>query len=53
MHKKELLRYLVLVIALMAVLLLVAIAVYYTQGNSVRIEHVSSLASPGYFARLS
>jgi hypothetical protein len=41
---KELLKYLVLVIALLAVLLLIAIALYYTQGNSVTIEHVSSLA---------
>ncbi len=43
-HKKEILRYLVLVIALLAVVLLIAIALYYTQGNSVSIEHVSSLA---------
>ena len=43
-HKKEMLRYLVLVIALLAVLLLIAIALYYTRGNSVTIEHVSSLA---------
>ena len=38
------LRYLVLVIALVAVILLIAIALYYTQGNSVTIEHVSALA---------
>jgi hypothetical protein len=43
-HKKEMLRYLILVIALVAVSLLIAIALYYTQGNSVTIEHVSSLA---------
>jgi hypothetical protein len=43
-HKREMLRYLVLVIALVAVSLLIAIALYYTQGNSVTIEHVSSLA---------
>jgi hypothetical protein len=43
-HKKEMLRYLVLVIALLAVVLLIAIAFYYTQGNSVTVEHVSSLA---------
>jgi hypothetical protein len=42
-HKKEMLRYLVLVIALVAVILLIAIALYYTQGNSVTIEHTSSL----------
>jgi hypothetical protein len=51
-HKKEMLRYLVLVIALLAVVLLIAIALYYTQGNSVSIEHVSSLATPT-FASLS
>jgi hypothetical protein len=44
MHKKEMLRYLILVIALLAVSLLIAIALYYTHGNSVTIEHVSSLA---------
>jgi hypothetical protein len=43
-HKKEMLRYLVLVIALLAVLFLIAIALYYTQGNSVTIVHTSSLA---------
>jgi hypothetical protein len=43
-HKKEMLRYLILVIALVAVSLLIAIALYYTQGNSVTIEHISSLA---------
>jgi hypothetical protein len=42
-HKKEMLRYFVLVIALLAVVFLIAIAVYYTQGNAVTIEHVSSL----------
>ncbi len=51
-HKKEMLRYLVLVIALLAVLLLIAIALYYTQGNSVSIEHVSSLSAL-HVARLS
>jgi hypothetical protein len=43
-QKKEMVRYLVLVIALLAVSLLIAIALYYTHGNSVTIEHVSSLA---------
>jgi hypothetical protein len=43
-HKREMLRYFVLVIALVAVFLLIAIALYYTQGKSVTIEHVSSLA---------
>jgi glucan phosphoethanolaminetransferase (alkaline phosphatase superfamily) len=52
-HKKEMLRYLVLVIALLAVVLLIAIALYYTQGNSVSIEHVSSLAPHLTPARLS
>jgi hypothetical protein len=43
-HKKEMLRYLVLVVALVAVIILISIALYYTQGNSVTIEHVSALA---------
>ncbi len=43
-HRKEMLRYLVLVIALLAVMLLISIALYYTQGNSVTIEHISKLA---------
>jgi hypothetical protein len=43
-HKREMLRYFVLVIALVAVFLLIAIALYYTQGKSVSIEHISSLA---------
>lgn len=43
-HKQEMLRRVVLVIALLAVVLLIAIALYYTQGNSVTIEHISSLA---------
>jgi formate hydrogenlyase subunit 3/multisubunit Na+/H+ antiporter MnhD subunit len=40
-HKKEMLRYFVVVTAVLAVLLLVAIALYYTQGHSVTIKHVS------------
>jgi hypothetical protein len=43
-HKREMLRYFVLVIALLAVFLLISIALYYTQGNSVTIVHTSSLA---------
>jgi hypothetical protein len=43
-HKREILRYFVLVIAMVAVSLLIAIALYYTQGRSVPIEHISSLA---------
>jgi formate hydrogenlyase subunit 3/multisubunit Na+/H+ antiporter MnhD subunit len=42
-HKQEMLRRVVLVSALLAVLLLIAIALYYTQGNSVTIKHISSL----------
>jgi hypothetical protein len=44
-HQRELVRYVVLVIALVAVFLLVAIALYYMQAKSVTIEHASSLAS--------
>ncbi len=43
-HKKEMLRHVVVVIALLAVLLLIAIAFYYTEGNAVTIKHLSSLA---------
>jgi hypothetical protein len=46
-HKSEMLRYAVVAIAFLAVLLLLAIALYYTQGNSVTVRHVSSL--PPYF----
>lgn len=42
-HKSEMLRYLVVAVAVLAVLLLIAIAFYYTQGNSVTVKHVSSL----------
>ena len=42
-HNREMVRHLVLVIALLAVLLLIAIAFYYTEGNSVTVKHVSSL----------
>jgi formate hydrogenlyase subunit 3/multisubunit Na+/H+ antiporter MnhD subunit len=52
-YKKEMLRYVVLGIALLAVLLLIAIALYYTEGNSVTIKQVSSLAPHLVFARLS
>ena len=45
-HKTEVVRYFVLMIALVAVFLLVAIALYYMQAKSVTIEHASSLASP-------
>ena len=43
-HKREMVRYLVLVIALVAVFLLIAIALYYTGAKSVTIEHASLLA---------
>jgi type VI protein secretion system component VasK len=43
-HRKDMLRYLILVIVLLAVLVLIAVVLYYTQGNSVTIEHVSALA---------
>jgi formate hydrogenlyase subunit 3/multisubunit Na+/H+ antiporter MnhD subunit len=52
-HKKELLRYLVVGVALLAVLLLIAIAFYYTEGNSVTIKHISWLAPNLSPARLS
>ena len=45
-HQTEVVRYFVLVIALVAVFLLIAIALYYMQAKSVTIEHVSSLSSP-------
>jgi len=44
-HKNEMLRYAVVVVAFLAVLLLIAIAFYYTQGNSVTVKHVSSLST--------
>jgi hypothetical protein len=47
-HKGEILRYAVVAVAFLAVLLLIAIAFYYTRGNSVTVKHVSSL--PPYFA---
>jgi hypothetical protein len=52
-HNREMVRHLVLVIALLAVLLLVAIAFYYTQGNSVAVKHINSLAAHHSFAHLS
>jgi hypothetical protein len=42
-HKQEMLRYVLVVLALLAVVLLIAIALYYTEGNSVTVKHVSSL----------
>jgi hypothetical protein len=47
-HKSEMLRYLVVAVAFLAVLLLIAIAFYYTEGNSVTVKHVSAL--PPYFS---
>jgi hypothetical protein len=53
-HKREMVRHLVVVIALLAVLLLIAIAFYYTEGNSVTVKHINSLAAHHHpFARLS
>ena len=43
-QKTEMLRFVVVAVAILAVLLLIAIALYYTQGNSVTIRHVSLLA---------
>lgn len=42
-HTYEVMRYLVVLVAILAVLLLIAIAFYYTQGNSMAVKHVSSL----------
>jgi membrane protein insertase Oxa1/YidC/SpoIIIJ len=39
-HTKEMMRYMLVMIALLAVLLLIAIALYYTQGNSFTVKHV-------------
>ncbi|HTZ59210.1 MAG TPA: hypothetical protein VMB49_13975 [Acidobacteriaceae bacterium] len=39
-HTKEMMRYMLVVIAFLAVLLLIAIALYYTQGNSVTVKRV-------------
>ena len=48
-----LLRYAVVGIAIVAVILLIAIALYYTEGNSVTIKQVGSLAPLLSDARLS
>jgi hypothetical protein len=52
-HKREMVRHLVVLIALLAVLLLIAIAFYYTNGNSVTVKRINSLARHHSFARLS
>jgi hypothetical protein len=52
-HKTRMVRHFVVVIALLAVLLLIAIAFYYTEGNSVTVKHINSLAAHHSFARLS
>jgi formate hydrogenlyase subunit 3/multisubunit Na+/H+ antiporter MnhD subunit len=44
-HQREILRYVVLIIALMAVFLLIAIALYYTQGKSTTMEHSALVAT--------
>ena len=43
-QKGDYVRYLVLAIAFVAVVLLIAIALYYTRGASIHIQHVSDLA---------
>jgi hypothetical protein len=52
-YKTKMIRHFVVVIALLAVLLLIAIAFYYIEGNSVTVKHVNSLARHHSFARLS
>jgi hypothetical protein len=52
-HNRELVRHFVVAIAIMAVLLLIAIAFYYTEGNSVTVKRINSLAAHHPFARLS
>jgi hypothetical protein len=52
-HNREMVRHFVVVIALLAVLLLIAIAFYYIEGNSVTVKHINSLAAHHSFARLS
>jgi hypothetical protein len=52
-RKFVLLRYAVVGIAIIAVILLLAIALYYTEGNSVTIRQVGSLAPHLSVARLS
>ena len=52
-HKRDMVRHFVVVIALLAVLLLIAIAFYYTEGNSVTVKRINSLAAHHSFARLS
>jgi formate hydrogenlyase subunit 3/multisubunit Na+/H+ antiporter MnhD subunit len=52
-HNRELVRHFVVVIAILAVLLLIAIAFYYTEGNSVTVKRINSLAAHHPFARLS
>jgi hypothetical protein len=44
MQKRAILRYFVIGVALVAVVFLMAIALYYTQGNAVTIHHVGLLA---------
>jgi len=52
-HKTKMIRHFVVVIALLAVLLLIAIAFYYIEGNSVTVKHINSLAAHHSFAHLS
>jgi hypothetical protein len=52
-HGREIVRHFVVVIALLAVLLLIAIAFYYIEGNSVTVKHINSLTTHHPFAHLS
>ena len=52
-HKRNMVRHFMVVIALLAVLLLIAIAFYYTEGNSVTVKRINSLATHHSFAHLS
>ena len=52
-QQTKMIRHFVVVIALLAVLLLIAIAFYYIEGNSVTVKHINSLAAHHSFAHLS
>ena len=52
-HTREMTRHFVVVVGLLAVLLLIAIAFYFTEGNSVTVKRINSLAAHHSFARLS
>ena len=50
-HKRDVLRYFVLAIAFFAVVLLIAIALYYTQRSSIHFLHAGVLA-PAFSLRV-